>query len=271
MNALAQPAPNARPTLPWRGLGALRVTASRLANYLMFLLLLGVIWQVSVSSMDIPAYLLPSPWQTLTALLDNAGAIGSAASFTVICTLIGMSISVVLAMLLALLFIASDLANRALVPLLILIRTVPMIAVAPLIVLVFGRDRWNSIGMVAMLTFFQIMLAAKKGFQAPTANMLEMMHCCGASFMQTLFKVRIPCAVPYLFTGLRITAGSAILCAMFAEWLSGSPGLGTLMLDAYSTQKLALMWATVISSTTVSYLFFTFTIAVERAVLDWSR
>jgi NitT/TauT family transport system permease protein len=182
-----------------------------------------------------------------------------------------MAISVVVALVLALLFLASDTLNRALMPLIILIRTVPMIAIAPLIVLVFGRDKWNSIGMVALLTFFQIMLAAKKGFQAPSANMLEMMRTYGAGFAATVFKVRLPCALPFIFTGLQIAASSAILCAMFAEWLSGAPGLGTLMLDAYSTQNFALMWATLVASTTAAYLFLTLSMVAERAVLDWSR
>jgi len=148
---------------------------------------------------------------------------------------------------------------------------VPMIAIAPLIILIFGRGPGNSIGMVALLTFFQIMLAAKRGFLSPSPNALEMMHTYGASFWQTQLKVRVPFAIPYIFTGLRIAAASAILCAMFAEWLSGAPGLGRLILDAYSTQDFPLMWATVLTSTFAAYMFFTLTLVVERVVLDWSR
>jgi NitT/TauT family transport system permease protein len=145
-----------------------------------------------------------------------------------------------------------------------------VIAIAPLLIMVWGRGKWNTIGVVAMLTFFQILLAAKRGFQSPSANVLEMMRSYGGSFWQTLIKIRSPFAAPYIFTGLRLAANSAVLSAMFAEWLSGAPGLGDFMLDAYAEQKFALMWAAILVSTTVAYLFFTVTVMLERAVADWS-
>jgi len=249
---------------------AMRILFDRLASYGAFLIVAGLSWAAIAAIFQFPDYLLPTPWQAIEALFANAHAIAASTWLTLWCTFAGMAVSVVVAVAFALLFVLSPLASRTVTPLLIVIRTIPMIAVTPLIVVIFGRDRWNTIGMVALLTFFQVMLAAKKGFEAPSANMLELMRTCGASFTQTLFKVRVPCAIPYVFTGLRLAASSAILCAMFAEWLSGSPGLGTLMLDAYSQQKLDLMWAAILVSTTLAYLFFTLTIALERAVLDRS-
>ncbi|WP_157218235.1 ABC transporter permease [Flavisphingomonas formosensis] len=251
--------------------GAGRIAAHRIGNFLAFLLALGLIWQLLVTVFAIPRYLLPPPPAVLAAFGGHGGAILQAAGFTVLCTSIGMVISVVIAITLAIAFIASDRLSRALMPLIILIRTVPMIAVAPLIILIFGRGPANSIGMVALLTFFQIMLAAKRGFLSPSPNAMEMMHTYGASFWQIQLKVRVPFAIPYIFTGLRIASGSAILCAMFAEWLSGAPGLGMLILESYSVQDFPLMWAAVLTSTTAAYLFFTLTLAMERLVLDWSR
>ena len=251
--------------------GASKLAAQRIANFLAFLIVLGLLWYGIVTLFQIPPYLLPRPTAVLQALADNSGEVLRAATFTVICTTIGMAISIAVAIGLAVSFIASERTSRALMPLIVLIRTVPMIAVAPLIILIFGRGPSNTIGMVALLTFFQIMLAAKRGFLSPSANVLEMMHSYGASFWQTQLKVRMPFAVPYIFTGLRIASGSAILCAMFAEWLSGAPGLGLLILESYSVQNFPLMWATVLTSTTAAYLFFTLTLATERLVLDSSQ
>lgn len=248
--------------------GAIRITGTRLANYAAVVAVLVLIWQAAIFILKIPAYLLPSPVSALSALHANAGQVGAATLFTVACTLAGMAISVTVAIVLALALLLSDSLSRALMPIIIIIRTVPMIAVAPLIIVIFGRGHWNSIGMVALLTFFQIMLAARKGFVSPTPNVLEMMRTCGASFWQILIKVRVPFAIPYIFTGLRIASSSALLCAMFAEWLSGAPGLGQLILDSYSIEDFPLMWATVFCSTTAAYLFFTLTIAAERLVLD---
>ena len=251
--------------------GALVLTAQRLAGYAAVIAVVMLFWQSAVWFFEVPPYLLPSPGAVLQALIMHAGAIGHAAGLTVLSTVVGMAAASVVAVVLALLFIASRTLDAALMPLIVIVRTVPMIAIAPVLVLVLGRGPWNGIGMVALLSFFQIMLAARKGFEAPSRHMLELMHCCGAGFWQTLFKLRLPCALTHLFTGLRIASASAILCAMFAEWLSGATGLGSLILDANAKQDFALMWAAVGAGTTVSYLFFTFTIALERAVQDWGR
>lgn len=251
--------------------GAGGLALHRVLNFAGCMLAIGVLWQLAITFFAIPPYLLPAPLTVLHALVANQDKVLTAAGFTVGATVAGMAISIVVAVVLAVAFIASDTLSRALMPLIILIRVMPMIAIAPLIILIFGRGPAISIGMVALLTFFQIMLAAKRGFLAPPANALEMMHCYGATFWQTQVKIRMPYAIPFLFTGLRIASGSAILCAMFAEWLSGAPGLGLLILDSYSVQDFPLMWAAVLTSTTAAYLFFTLTLAIERLVLDWNR
>ncbi|SIO37742.1 ABC transporter permease [Paraburkholderia phenazinium] len=253
----------------WQAAAA-RVLVDRIGDFVAFGAVVCVVWAAISYALHAPDYVLPTPTEVAAALVANGGLIAGATWLTLWCTVVGIAVSVCIAVGLALLFVLSPLADRTVTPLLIAIRSIPMIAITPLVVVLFGRDRWNTIGMVALLTFFQVMLAAKRGFDAPSQSMLELMRTCGASFWQTLLKVRVPSAVPFVFTGLRLAGSSAILCAMFAEWLSGSPGLGTLMLDAYSKQNLGLMWAAVAVSTTLAYLFFTLTIALERAVLDRS-
>lgn len=253
----------------WRIAGA--VCLRRLRDYLAFLLVLGLGWQLLILLLGLPPYLLPSPLLIAQSLLGNADLISSATATTLLATLSGLAVAMAAAIALALMFMAAPLSEEALMPLIVVVRTVPMIAIAPLLVLLFGRGSSNSIGMVALLSFFQILLSAREGFQAPTRNMLELMHANGAGFWQIFLKLRVPAAMPHLFTGLRIASASAILCAMFAEWLSGSEGLGSLILDAYSRQDFALMWASVATGTSVSYLFFTATMALERAVMDWNQ
>lgn len=260
---------NASGAKTWQA-AAVKVLMQRMGHFVVFTAVLCVIWAVISRVYDVPDYVMPTPFEVGASLINDAAKIRAATWLTLWCTVVGIVVSVCVAVGFALMFVLSPLADRTVTPLLIGIRSIPMIAVTPLIVVLFGRDTGNTIGMVALLTFFQVMLAAKRGFDAPSKHMLELMKTCGATFWQTMLKVRVPSAVPFVFTGLRLTGSSAILCAMFAEWLSGSPGLGTLMLDAYSKQELGLMWATVAVSTTVAYLFFTLTIALERAVLDRS-
>jgi ABC-type nitrate/sulfonate/bicarbonate transport system permease component len=89
--------------------------------------------------------------------------------------------------------------------------------------------------------------------------------------VQTFLKVRFPFALPYIFTGLRAASASAILSAMLAEWLSGAPGLGTLILDAASYRDLGLLWAAVVVSMIMAFSIFALTAGAERRLLTWSR
>ena len=95
-----------------------------------------------------------------------------------------------------------------------------------------------------------------KGFVTIRRNALELMHVYGASWLQTFVKLRFPSAVPFILTGLRSAAASAFPAAMLAEWLSGAPGLGTLILDAHSYRDLPLMWAAVIVTMAMSFGIF---------------
>jgi len=251
--------------------GALALVARRLSGYLAVIVVAALLWQGAVWHWRIPAYLLPGMAALAQAAQVHGLEIAQATGLTLQATLMGMLLATAIAVVLALAFMASSWLDAALMPLVIVIRTVPMIAIAPVLVLIFGRDRWNSIGMVALLSFFQIMLAARQGFESPSQHLRELFHCCGAGFWATLWRLRVPSALPHLFTGLRIASASALLSAMFAEWLSGTPGLGSAILDAHSKQDFATMWVAVLAGTTASYAFFTVTLALERVVQDWSR
>jgi len=110
-----------------------------------------------------------------------------------------------------------------------------------------------------------------KGFRAARRSALELMHVCGASPLQTFFKVRFPYALPFIFTGLRAASASAILSAMLAEWLSGAPGLGTMILEAASYREIGLLWASVVVGMGMAFAIFLLTTAAEKQVLTWSH
>lgn len=258
--AMAPPAPPVRLPAP------LQLALRRIAGLAIAIAIALILLQGAITIFAIPPYLMPGAPPILGALAGNAAAIARAAGYTVGCTLAGLALSVTVAVASAALFIAVRPARQALMPLLMLLRTVPLIALAPILITMLGRGAGNSIVIVAFLTYFQLMLAAEKGLRSVTRSHLELMRVCGAGFWQVLWKLRLPSALPFIFTGLRIAASSAILCAMFAEFLSGAPGLGEQIIDAFSTQDFPRMWALVIVSTVLAYLFLTATMVAERVI-----
>lgn len=166
-------------------------------------------------------------------------------------------------------FVASSRATHAVLPIVIGLRTAPVLAIAPILIMVFGRGIGTAIAVVVIVSFFPIMVNAMKGFTSTKRSALELMHVVGASPSQIFIKVRLPFALPFIFAGLRSAATSAILAAMLAEWLSGAPGLGTLILDAASYRKNDLLWAAVVVSMVLAFLIFSLTTAVERRLTGW--
>ena len=123
--------------------------------------------------------------------------------------------------------------------------------------------------MVTIVSFFPLLVNLSRGLTSTDRNTLELMHVCGASRWQQLRLVRIPFALPFLFSGLRVAGASSILGAMLSEWITGSPGLGNLILESGEMRETELLWAAVLVSVMIALAVFWLTSAGERRVLRW--
>ena len=230
-------------------------------------LLLGVvilIWTGIITAFDVPHFVAPSPKAVWGALTGEWAVLSQALAYTLRSTMAGMALALILALALATLFTFSELLSRAFLPLIVILRTAPILAIAPLLIMIFGRGQATSVAVVVMVSFFPMMVNAARGFRSARTNVLELMHVCGARWWQTFLKVRLPFAAPFVFTGIRMAAAGAVLSAMLAEWLSGAPGLGTLILEASSFRRLPLMWAGVVLSMAASTSLYVLTVQLER-------
>lgn len=252
--------PSARPGLPSRLAGALPL--ARFA--LVVILVVVVLWQGLILLFAIPPFVAPTPFSVMQSLVTDAADLAVAIAYTLRSTLGGIALAVMIAVSVAGIFTLSPLASRAFLPLIIVLRTAPILAIAPILILIFGRGQATSMAVVVMDSFFPIMVNAAKGFRSPRANAMELMHVCGASWAQTFTKVQLPYAVPFIFTGIRMASAGAVLSAMLAEWLSGAPGIGTLILEASSFRNLPLMWAGVVVSMAAATGIYALTVVVEK-------
>jgi ABC-type nitrate/sulfonate/bicarbonate transport system permease component len=215
--------------------------------------------------------LVPSPLSVARAAGQDAGLLLERAAFTLGSALLGLTISGAFAVALALAFTSNKRLANASLPLVIAFRSAPVTAIAPVVMLAVGRGIGTSIIVVTIVSFFPLYVNVMRGLSAPDPSTVELMLVAGASRWQQLRYVRIPYALPYLFTGLRIAGGSAILGAMLSEWLTGSPGLGLLILKAGDMREVELLWAAVLLSIFVALAIFWTTSAGERAALSWRR
>jgi ABC-type nitrate/sulfonate/bicarbonate transport system permease component len=230
---------------------------------------LFVVWQGAILVFKIPPYILPAPGAVAAAFATNAETIADHTGFTLLSAFLGLVASSSLAIGLAMAFVTYKTVAKMSMPLVIVFRTAPVTAIAPLIMLFVGRGIATSVVVVVVVSFFPILVNMMRGLLSADPRALEMLHVYGATRWQHIKLVQAPYSLPFLFTGLRVAAASAVLGSMLSEWVTGSPGLGLLILDSGVMREIEVLWASVLTAVFFALVIFFITSAAERAVLHW--
>lgn len=230
---------------------------------------LAMAWQLAVTGLRLPHYLVPAPLPVFRAILANWRVIGSQTAFTLTAAALGLTLSAALACTIAVAFSMNRNLAQASLPVVIAFRSTPVAAVAPITMLFFGRGISTSMAVVTIVSFFPLLVNLMRGLASADRNATELLHVYGASRWQQMRYVRVPYAMSFLFTGLRIAGSSAILGAMLSEWITGSKGLGNLILDAGEMRETELLWAAVMTSIAIALGVFWLTSAGEKHFLHW--
>lgn len=222
-----------RLTQVWRSVPAVRWLAS--------LLLFVLLWQFVVRAFGVPAYLLPSPAATIRAILDDGRLLLRHVGTTVVETLSGLGIAMVLGISLALAMHRSRLLRDLLYPHLVLSQAVPLIAIAPMILIWLGLGATAKILIVAFVCFFPITVNGYEGFRAVDPAYAEFLDTLGATWFDRYRHLYVPATLPGIVSGTKIAATYSVLGAVVGEWLGGSLGLGVYMtrsLQSFRTERL---------------------------------
>lgn len=215
---------------------------------LVLLVAVIVIAEYSFRLQWIPTYLLPGPSLVLYSLSEEFGTYLKAFGETFSATVKGLGISFVAGVLLASLFSLSELLKRAVLPFCIFFQTVPVVALAPLMVIWFGFGEPTVIASSAIVSFFPILANTLLGFTSVRPEFRELFRNLGSTRLQTLLKLEFPSAIPSILSGLRISSGLSVIGAIVGEFVGGG-GLGALIDSARTQQKIEMVFAAVLLST----------------------
>ena len=187
------------------------------------LLLLGL-WEGFVAARQIPPYVLPAPSAIAAALCENWSGLATAMAATLLITLKGFIGAFIVAVLLAILFSQSRLAEKALYPYAVILQVTPVVAIAPLILIWVGFERIElALALIAgMIAFFPMLSNAVQGLKSADFNLLDLARLYGASRWQILYRVQLPSALPALLTGMKIGGVIALIGEVTAEFVAGS-------------------------------------------------
>jgi len=156
---------------------------------------------------------------------------------------------------------------QTVMPVAIALRSVPLVALVPVLTLVLGQGLESVTVIAGIVTFFPTLVNVAQGLRSAPATAFDLFAAYGASDFEILRKARLPYALPAIFASARIAAPGALLGAILAEWLSTGQGLGDLMVTSSSTANYSMLWAGVVAITTVSILIYNAVSAIERPVV----
>ena len=226
-------------------------------------------WAGAVHIFAIPDYLLPSPEKVVARIAHDRALFWKHSLATLSVILIGFGVSVVFGIALALAVVLNRTAERALMPLIVGSQTIPKIAIAPLFVVWLGFGLSPKVAVTFLITFFPVVVATIAGLKATEPDMLDLVRSMGASEAKTMLKVRIPAALPQVFSGLKIAITSAVVGAIVAEFVGSDAGLGYLLLTSTATLDGVLVWSALLILVVIGIALFAAIAAIEKAVIPW--
>ena len=193
---------------------------------LVFLFVLLMLWQLGAMKID-ASYILPTPMQILQKLWELRNILFTVhLPATMEVTLIGLAISLILGLGLAVLMDVSPFWQKALYPVVVASQTIPTTTIAPLFVLWFGYGIWSKVLVTVLITFFPITITVYDGLRSAKVEMAELLLTYGATKRDIYLKVKVPCALPYFFSAVKMAVPMSIIGAAIGEWLGAQSGLG---------------------------------------------
>jgi ABC-type nitrate/sulfonate/bicarbonate transport system permease component len=246
--------------LKWKGIPSL----------LFFLFFLGA-WQMVITFAQVPLWLLPTPTQIVEALWETRQLIWMHTLTTIVETTVGFAFAIVFSLITAGVMVLSPWIKRLLYPFLIISQTVPLIAVAPLLIIWLGYGLLPKIVIVIIVCYFPVTISLIEGLELTDTDLLNLLRSMGASRWQMFYIVRWPHALPSLFAGLKIAATYSVMGAVIGEWLGSNSGLGVYLTRSSHSFLTDRVFAAIFMITALSFLYYALISTLSRLAIPWTH
>jgi NitT/TauT family transport system permease protein len=245
----------------------------RLETAMPWLFVLGsvVIWELACIALQIPSFVLPRPSLVVTALYDRFGPIIDNSWTTLVRTLIGFAIAVVLGGLLGVAIGSSRLIYRGLYPVLVGFNSIPKVAVVPVFVIWFGIGTIPAVLTAFLVSFFPIAVNVATGLATIEPELLDVMRSLGAKKRKILTKVGLPRAMPYFFASLKVAITLAFVGTIISETVAANKGIGYLMMAATSNFDTPLVFAGLIVIAAMGIAMYAIFAVLEQRMTFWAK
>ena len=230
---------------------------------------LAVQWGVLANALNLQPFLVPAPSDIATSLWQDRSLLADQGWVTLREVIAGFALSVIAGVGFACVLHLSGVLRRALYPLLVASQTVPIIVIAPILVVWFGYGMGPKLAIIALICFFPITVNTLDGLASVDPDLIKMMRTLDGSRGAIFRRVEAPSALPYFFSGAKIAVAIAVIGAVFGEWAGSDAGLGHLMLEADAQLLTARLFAAVVVLSVFAIALFALLAALERRVAWW--
>jgi len=245
-----------------------RLTGSWVPAALIVVVLLGV-WEGYVRLWAVPKWLLPAPSVIAMTLVVSRGLLLDHTLVTFVEVVIGFGLSLLGGVLLACGIAASRTLERALYPFVIASQMVPIIVIAPLLLIWVGYGLAPKVIVVALTAFFPIVVNMVDGLRSVDPDVVNLLRTMGASRWQIFVKVQVPTSLPFLFSGLRVAMAVSVIGAVIGEWMGSSQGLGYLMIRSKPQFLTERVFAAIVILSVMGMALFVLVGVVEKFAIPW--
>jgi NitT/TauT family transport system permease protein len=228
-----------------------------------------VLWEVLVRALAVKPIVLPPPSLVFADLLSSPAWYLNHAWYTLLVTLGGFGLAVVLGVALAVLIVESRLLEKSVYALIVALNSVPKVAVAPLFVIWLGTDAEPKIAIAFLIAVFAIVIDAVLGLKSVPPDILDLARSLRGGRLATLWRVRFPCALPSLFAGMKVAISLALVGAIVGEFVSSQRGLGYVILSAQGMFDTARVFAAILVLAVMGVVLFWLIAWLERIAIPW--
>jgi NitT/TauT family transport system permease protein len=232
--------------------------------------LIVAVWDFYVVEFDVPGVVMPRPGLVLVAMMEGWNDLLTESWVTFLECVYGFALAVVIGIPIAVMVTASSMLNQMFYPLLIAIQSVPKVAIAPIALVWFGFGMESKLAIVFMVAFFPMVVDTATGLRSTPQDLMDLARALKCSRFQIFWKIQLPWAMPFVFSGAKVAVTLAVIGAVVGEFVGAEAGLGKLLLVANSQIDPPLVWAALIFLSALGMLMFAAVVLAERILMPWA-
>jgi NitT/TauT family transport system permease protein len=234
------------------------------------LIVFVLLWELICRAFSVPAYLVPAPSAIWTDTWKLAGPVWMHTLATTQTTLLGFLASLIISLPLAVLLTASPMIANTIYPLLVLTQSIPKVALAPILVVIFGSNEMPRVVVTFLVAFFPLVLSIAAGITSVPPELIELGRACRASRWRELWRIRLPYAVPFIFSGLKAAITLSVVGAVVGEFVNADKGLGYLIVTSTAFFQVPLAWGSLVLLSLLGIILFQAVVIIEQVFFPWA-